>query len=127
MRLTTDPAYDFNPAWSPDGKYITFLREVPTAPQFRVFIVPALGGTERQIAEVDSVWFSWSFWKLAWSPDNKWLVVGDGNGEGRPYGLHLISVETGEKRKYHLSSTWCWGWGGMFLPGWPFSGLYQDG
>jgi Tol biopolymer transport system component/predicted Ser/Thr protein kinase len=95
QRLTTNPARDFNPAWSPDGKFIAFLRELQATPQFGVFVIPALGGTERRIAEIDRVWYSMSFWNLTWSPDNKWLVTAD----RQPYGLHLISVETGEKRR----------------------------
>jgi Tol biopolymer transport system component len=95
QRLTTDPAQDFNPAWSPDGKFIAFLRASQATPKFGVFVIPALGGTERRIAEIDRVWYSWSFWNLTWSPDNKWLVTAD----QQPYGLHLISVETGEKRR----------------------------
>ena len=42
--------------------------------------------------------FAFSF-NLTWSPDNKWLVATDQDGAGQPYGLHLISVETGEKRR----------------------------
>ena len=26
LRLTTDPSNDYNPVWSPDGRWIAFLR-----------------------------------------------------------------------------------------------------
>jgi Tol biopolymer transport system component/tRNA A-37 threonylcarbamoyl transferase component Bud32 len=96
QRLTTDPARDFSPSWSPDGKYIAFLRRLESG--IGVFIIPALGGTERRLAQIASE-YSAAPWNLNWSPDNKWLVATDQDGAGQPRGLHLISVETGEKRR----------------------------
>ena len=29
LRLTIDPANDYNPVWSPDGRWIAFLRRIP--------------------------------------------------------------------------------------------------
>ena len=47
LRLTTNPAVDSAPAWSPDGRFIAFVRDGPEA---GYYIVPALGGSERKIA-----------------------------------------------------------------------------
>jgi len=88
LRLTTDPAADMNPAWSPDGRIIAFLRDLESG-KYAVYLVPALGGPERRLTEAESGGI------LNWSPDNKWLVISD----GEPLGLHLVSVETGEKRR----------------------------
>jgi Tol biopolymer transport system component/serine/threonine protein kinase len=88
LRLTTDPAEDTHPAWSPDGRFIAFLRALESG-KYAVYFVPALGGPERRLAEAASGR------TLDWSKDNKWLVISD----GKPCGLHLVSVETGEKRR----------------------------
>ena len=53
MRLTNDPAPDNSPAWSPDGRYIPFLRDLPGS-KAGVFLVPAIGGPERKLAEISA-------------------------------------------------------------------------
>src|SRR5215472_5471827 len=47
FRLTTDPAMDLAPAWSPDGKTIAFVRR--DASKLKYLIIPVLGGPEREI------------------------------------------------------------------------------
>jgi hypothetical protein len=52
LRLTTDPAVDSSPVWSPDGRYIAFVRiQRKTS---KLFLVPPLKGEERQIASASS-------------------------------------------------------------------------
>jgi serine/threonine protein kinase len=91
LRLTTDPAPDVRPAWSPDGRFIAFLRLLSSG-GCTVCMIPALGGAERQLARALSTRYMET---LDWSPDNKWLAISD----GEPLGLYLLSVETGEKRR----------------------------
>jgi hypothetical protein len=43
VRLTTDPAADLFPAWSPDGRWIAFLRILP-GDKSAVFLIPSVGG-----------------------------------------------------------------------------------
>jgi Tol biopolymer transport system component len=98
LRLTTNPAGDFCPAWSPDGRSIAFLRQMETGGQFGIFIIPALGGPEHRLAQVDlpNIWVN-----LAWSPDSKYVITTDQvhEGQSHAHGLHLISVENGEKHR----------------------------
>jgi serine/threonine protein kinase len=54
LRLTAHPAMDCSPAWSPDGRWIAFLRILP-ADVTAVLLIPALSGPERKIGEV-TVW-----------------------------------------------------------------------
>jgi len=99
LRLTTDPADDYSPAWSPDSATIAFLRRT-SAGTAAVVLVPVLGGVERKIAELFVA--GWPHWgrgpSLAWSPDGKWLVAPGSRGPNEPDMLLRISPATGEMR-----------------------------
>jgi len=95
VQLTKDPAFESQPAWSPDGRSIAFLRNL-SAERIGVFLMPAIGGRERKLAEI---WFGGDNSSLSWHPGGRWLVVSDKNSAGEPLALFLLSVETGEKRK----------------------------
>ena len=92
LRLTTDAAQDRFPAWSPDGRFIAFLRSLPSGKR-AVLVIPAIGGLERKIAEI----FSES--RPTWSPDGNWLAISERDSETEPLALSLLSVETGEMRR----------------------------
>lgn len=97
LRLTSNPAYDYGPAWSPDGRFIAFLRDL-SREKSAVLVIPALGGPERKIGEIfDNPNIAVPSPRLAWSPDGKWVVVSDRNSPKHPFALVLLSVETGEK------------------------------
>jgi serine/threonine protein kinase len=97
LRLTRDPADDTDPAWSPDGSSIAFLRKSNVGNQFGLMLMPALGGHERKLAEVSIPETSWFYSPyLAWTPDSQSLIVTDHASAGRPTALFLVSVRTGE-------------------------------
>jgi serine/threonine protein kinase len=106
LRLTTDPRNDYNPVWSPDGRWIAFLRSEPQAPtglrRREVRLIPPLGGPDRKLADIQSQDFAGRLFSdaayLAWSPDSAALIVTDSPGEGRPDGLVVVALDTGEKR-----------------------------
>jgi eukaryotic-like serine/threonine-protein kinase len=95
LLLTHHPADDYSPAWSPDGRWIAFLRKL-SAGKAAVLLVPALGGAERKLAEIEES-FRFVSHRLAWSPDGKGLVLPDKDSAGP--GLFLVSFETGEKQR----------------------------
>jgi Tol biopolymer transport system component/tRNA A-37 threonylcarbamoyl transferase component Bud32 len=107
LRLTTDPLNDYNPVWSPDGRWIAFLRSQPRAPSGlrsrELRLIPSLGGPERNLADIRSQDFAGGLYPdavyLAWSPDSSSLVVTDSPGEGQPDALFVVSLETGERRR----------------------------
>jgi Tol biopolymer transport system component len=96
LQLTTGSTCDFSPAWSPDGRFIAFLR-VLLAGKAAVILVPALGGPERKLTETH--WTGSELFPpfLTWSPDSKHLVVVDKRAPEAPTGLFLLSIESGEK------------------------------
>lgn len=100
-RLTTDPAPDFSPAWSPDGRQIAFLRWLAVGDRDRcgIYLIPALGGAERRLAEIDLTDFQTAAGLLAWTPDGKWLAAAGRFGSGGPSEIWLLSPETGERRR----------------------------
>jgi Tol biopolymer transport system component/DNA-binding winged helix-turn-helix (wHTH) protein len=98
VRLTSHLGDDVNPVWSPDGSMIAFYRS--TGDRDGVYIMPSLGGAERKVADTWANRFSFgSHTWLHWSPDGKWLVLSDKLSADEPFGLFLISPETGERRR----------------------------
>ncbi len=102
LRLTTDPQSDDNPTWSPDGRWIAFLRGEPplglASSNRELRLVPPLGGPERKIADLRVYEATVNAAFLAWCPDSTCLIGTDTTGEGKPDGVFTIAVETGEKR-----------------------------
>ena len=106
LRLTSNPAHDGFPAWSPDGRHIAFLRH--QGERAVVLLISPLGGPERRVADAGGE-------NVAWSPDGKFLVVCDRDAGGDTsappagpapglrragaIGGFVVSVATGERRK----------------------------
>jgi Tol biopolymer transport system component/DNA-binding winged helix-turn-helix (wHTH) protein len=100
LRLTTDPRIDYNPVWSPDGRWIAFLRRLWDAGTSELRLIPPLGGPERKLAEIrvrDTYYLNPPY--QAWCPDSNCLVVTDSPGEGKPATLFVISLDSGEKSR----------------------------
>jgi Tol biopolymer transport system component len=100
-RLTTDPAEDFSPAWSPDGQTIAFLRR-HSATRTLLILIPQRGGPERVLGECDIAYENLTAYPaelLAWTLDSKWLVVPRMKDVEPLAGLSLFNVETRETRR----------------------------
>jgi Tol biopolymer transport system component/DNA-binding winged helix-turn-helix (wHTH) protein len=100
LRLTNHEAKFIVPAWSPDGRNIAF--GMTGKDGNGVYLIPALGGRERQLAEVRDN--NWQWLMLSWSQDSKWVAFSSdasgsksGSGASR-YRIHLVNVETAEER-----------------------------
>jgi serine/threonine protein kinase/sugar lactone lactonase YvrE len=108
LRLTSADAADSYPAWSPDGRFIAFQRnrgreEYYAAGHGAYYIVPALGGPERKLAEAYTEQLGGG--GLSWSPDGKYLAVADrGPKPGEVAGtmIFFISLESGERRPSNI-------------------------
>ena len=98
FRLTSDPATNYSPAWSPDGGFIAFLREL-SHDQTDIVIVPQRGGPERILSEIKGSMRQALLYGpyLSWTPDSKWIVCPMPKSGERVWALHLFSTETGEQ------------------------------
>ncbi|HEX9930368.1 MAG TPA: winged helix-turn-helix domain-containing protein [Pyrinomonadaceae bacterium] len=92
VRLTSGANDEIYPTFSPDNRQIAFVRSFPSRSE--VFLVPALGGAERKICELNSEWSSISF-----SPDGQTLAVVDSISAGKQSGIFLVNLQTGERRQ----------------------------
>ncbi|PON18701.1 hypothetical protein C2W62_06545 [Candidatus Entotheonella serta] len=97
LRLTKNPATDAFPAWSPDGRYIAWVRQYSTFNE--IYVIPALGGVERRIYRTQhAVWSS-----LAWTPDGQQIAIADGQNQAGEPGIFLISLATGAAQRVTTS------------------------
>lgn len=94
VRLTRS-SFDAVGAWSPDDRYIAVLR----VKEQTILVVPSIGGPERRIAKADVAGSYASFSGISWTPDAKWLIVSMRDAPDEPYGIWLLSVETGERHR----------------------------
>ena len=92
LRITTDPAVDSSPSWSPDGREIALLHF--SAETTDVILVSALGGAERTVARLrredlplPNLRLPPS--KIDWSPDGQFIALGTRT-------LSLVNVATGD-------------------------------
>jgi Tol biopolymer transport system component len=104
LQLTKNSANDFSPAWSPDGRWIAFLRgQLPGKAELR--LIAPLGGPERLLTEIRIEQGNPSPPYMAWFPDSRSLIAVDSPGEGKPDQLVVVSRETGEKRPMGLQAS----------------------
>ncbi len=85
-RLTTDPAEESYPVYSPDGSQLAFSRQLGGA--WKVFVMPAAGGEARQLTylpEDDLV--------MGWSPDGKNILFQSHRDEEGVFRLYTIAVD----------------------------------
>ncbi len=90
LQLTQSDADDY-PKWSPDGRQIAFERFRDADDQKSLYVIPALGGSERHVYTT-----SYPKWggcnKMDWSPDGKSLIFSESVDDGAKARLSLLSL-----------------------------------
>lgn len=113
-QLTTDPAFDVDPAWSPDGSKIAFASDRDG--DFEVFVMNADGSGVVQLTD-NSVWDR----DPAWSPDGTQLAYASTES-----GLRKIHVMGADGTGHRLLTPAVRGEGWEREPSWSTHGIvYQ--
>ncbi len=99
-RVTTHPAMDVFPRWSPDGRSIAFVRQW-TDHAGHVYVTSPLGGPERKVSDFDAHFDRIAqFGQLSWSPDGRYIAAARSSTQptGESTGIYLIPISGGEPR-----------------------------
>jgi Tol biopolymer transport system component len=86
VRVTIDPGIDAQPAWSPDGSTIAYLRMVEGESQ--IHAIPATGGLPRAVTTEGGIYEG-----LVWSPDSDLIAC------YRVLGLNRFEMWTASARR----------------------------
>ena len=115
FRLTETTAKEFSPSWSPDGKWIAFLR-INSSAKLALLLIPQRGGRERVLQEHDLKGMAGMppGPYLAWTPDSRWLVCSTPGAKA--WHLSLVGADSPEKRILTTASTTPLGLGGDTAP-----------
>ena len=92
VRLTTHPADDIAPAWSPDGRTIAFVRMGED--EEAIYLISPLGGTERKLTDADLGRVR----GVSWAPDGATIAFYRRDQNTSKFRISLIDVATRETR-----------------------------
>jgi Tol biopolymer transport system component/DNA-binding winged helix-turn-helix (wHTH) protein len=85
--LSSDPAFEANPIWSPDDMRIAYLRFNPEANALNVWVMPAIGGRGYELSALPVSL------GISWSPDGRYIIAAR---EPPNSGVYRISLQSGE-------------------------------
>ncbi len=109
LRLTHDRR-DCCATWSPDGRNIAFLRQ--REDHFDIYLIPALGGTERRLYTIPHVFYP----SLTWSPDGETLAFPQSTENSLSSRITLLSLADFRTRQLTVPSENYVDWGPAFSP-----------
>ena len=92
-RLTSDPASEWGPVWSPDAQQIAFTRVVDGVSKTGVYVMDADGTSIRPVAVTPKG----SDFRPSWAPDGRSLVYASIRNED--WGIFTVDLQTGRERR----------------------------
>jgi TolB protein len=92
-RLTNHANGAYAPAWSPDGRRVAF--SAPKGLAFEIFVVPAGGGTVKQVTHDGAGTFNDD---PAWSPDSDRILFS--TSKSPPGGSNIVSIKVSGKDRH---------------------------
>ena len=90
IRLTTGPAFDMQPRFSPDGRFLAFISD--RGGLFNVWVMDADGKNPRQVSREERWWVN----SPAWSPDGQYIYA-------RRHFVGERSLGAGEIWMFHIN------------------------
>src|SRR5258706_14948249 len=100
-QITSGPADDSRPAWSPDGLRIAFVRQLVGSDGSDYCLIPARGGAVTMLAH--RMLYSSKITNIAWPRGGKHLITQDKGTSNQPTPLHPLSYHGEERRALQLS------------------------
>jgi dipeptidyl aminopeptidase/acylaminoacyl peptidase len=102
-RITTQPGFDGNPVYSPDGKHIAYHAQLTAeseADRWRVMLYDRQSGKNENLSEG----FDRSAQELAWSPDSKTIYFTAENETQQP--VYSMAARVGAEPKKMIADTY---------------------
>jgi dipeptidyl aminopeptidase/acylaminoacyl peptidase len=102
-RITTQPGFDGNPVYSPDGKYIAYHAQLTAgyeADRWRVMLYDRQSRKSENLSET----FDRSADELAWSPDSKTVYFTAENETQKP--VYAMAAHAGAEPKKIIADTY---------------------
>ena len=87
-RLTDDDAEEGEPAWSPDGRWIAYVRRSPGTSIRELWLVRPDGSQRPPLTKLGGVAQA-----PAWSPDGRRLAFSAQRGRQRAYDIYTVGVD----------------------------------
>ena len=106
-RLTSTPAIESNPHFSPDGQFIAFSSN--RSGNHQVYVLPVAGGTSRRLT-----WYPADSFARGWVPDGSHVVYGSSRETAPSSYLRLWTVSPGGGPSQILPPHW--GFDGSYSP-----------
>ena len=112
VQLTHHRAIFLASGWSPDGRFIAFMRQAEPDSS-GIYVITPLGGTERKLADI-TPYLGFDPIGLSWSPDSKWVAFAKADSPNNipdpgteHFRIHLVNVATNEDRALPAPSPEC--------------------
>jgi Tol biopolymer transport system component len=89
QQVTSDPASDFDPSWSPDGARLAYRHQTGQDPTSEIWVIGRDGQGARDLSESPDS----ADWGPSWSPDGKWIAWNSQQGGAAGFQLALVAPD----------------------------------